>query len=170
MCSLLHSTLCVLPVQVKTTRWLATGDSGQPEVLGALAGLMLTDGILGRDNKFSDIFSASRVPASLKTGQASSCPPAVWKQLPSIVGSAFDSLLGSCCTHIPPVARQAAALPGAEQAQHECPACVASAGEVRTAAVCTHAKVTPAAPAFIVRAHTGCVHSALAGTVRVPPA
>ena len=73
MSSLLHATLCFLPLQVKTTRWLATGDSGQPEVLGALAGLMLTDGILGRENKFADIFAASRVPASLKTGQASSC-------------------------------------------------------------------------------------------------
>ena len=86
--SLMHAGLCLLPLQVKTTRWLATGDSGQPEVLGALAGLMLTDGILGRENKFSDIFATSRVPASLKTGQASSCPR-LWAQQGTVCPSAI---------------------------------------------------------------------------------
>ena len=73
MSNILHAALCLLTLQVKTTRWLATGDSGQPEIMGALAGVMLTDGIMDRENKFSDIFATSRVPASLKTGQASSC-------------------------------------------------------------------------------------------------
>ena len=80
--------LWLLPLQVKTTRWLATGDSGQPEVVGALAGLMLADGILGRENKFSDIFATSRVPASLKTGQASSCS-ALWAQHGTVCSSAL---------------------------------------------------------------------------------
>jgi Rieske Fe-S protein len=42
--------------------WVATGDSGMGMTHGTIAGILLADAVLGRENPWADLYNPSRIP------------------------------------------------------------------------------------------------------------
>eukprot|EP00898_Chlorokybus_atmophyticus_P002832 jgi/Chlat1/354/Chrsp10S01475 len=50
------------PVDTTGKVWIATGDSGEGMTMGTIAGMLLSDLILGKPNKWSDVYNPRRSP------------------------------------------------------------------------------------------------------------